>query len=962
MNKIFKYFAIASALLLSNVVSAQILITRDLMGKTSYSVAAEVVDSLTNEPISFASVYLKHPKDTLITNFSLTDTLGKVKLTEVTQGEYDFFVEYMGYKPYRRGVYIRGDKEMPVIKLQLDREALKAARVSAVGNAIEFKQDTVIYNASSFRSLAGDNLSDLLKKMPGVEVSSSGEVKVNGKAVSKITVNGKTFFMGDNKAALDNLPAQFVDKVKVVDKETDEAEFTGIKAGEKEKVMDVELKEEYKKGFFGNLKLAGGSSIKDRNASEFVANKDFIYDASAMASAYGEKNQLTLISNARNVVAEEQYGYFSISNGLDDLSLGTDGLHSNWSAGANLNTDAVKGLAVNVSTLYNSEAADKHSRSDRTTFLNGGKDMFETSETVGSGTLETANLKFQLEKKDTKKYFFTFTPAFRYKNYNEASTTMSSSSVEDVEMNGTEAFTSTSAKLYSTDGYINLGVREFGKPRRSLSMYANYALQAQDGFKDDISSTWFHDDNPLDRNLHYADDMNSSLVYTTIQYVEPFGDKWALRTSLSGDFTFRSSTSVAHNADGTKNDYFSSVTDNRYTSYSGDILGQYMKGRTSLQFGGTLRAVNNENYARSYGLDTRTGVGEWQKSISPYLRYMTSIKGMRWQTYIMSSTSSPSGSSIVPTFNIVNPTRLTVGNIYLRPSSQSTLYTNLFGRVKDVTVNMYLQYMHTENGSISAVWFDENNIRYSMPVNSAKPSGRFMANAHFTIPLNKEKTVSVEYSPTFNSTRAVGYQAKGMLAGFNPDTFDYSAFMKDFWGNASGDRFYSGQSGFRESLTNQYSIGNMLRLALNFDRFRMYARAQFTNNRSTYSLDPRANTNTWNNRFSIAPEYSAPHDWEFSAAGAYIMRTGYGEGYDDNYFDFGLRVTKNFKAFSIGLIGSNLLNNERSLRRVISDDFVQDSYSVIVGRKLLLNITYNFGKMNAAKSQSARNASINMMY
>lgn len=152
--------------------------------------------------------------------------------------------------------------------MQPDDKVLKAASVSAVGTPMEMKGDTLIYNASSFRVMSNDNLADLLKKMPGVEVGEDGTVKVNGKEVSKITVGGRTFFLGDNKATLDNLPAKIVDKVKVIDKESESAEFTGIK-GEKEKVMDVELKEEYKSGWFGNAKLSGGTTAYGKDGNGF---------------------------------------------------------------------------------------------------------------------------------------------------------------------------------------------------------------------------------------------------------------------------------------------------------------------------------------------------------------------------------------------------------------------------------------------------------------------------------------------------------------------------------------------------------------------------------------------------------------------------------------------------------------------------------------------------------------------
>lgn len=241
MKGIYIALALLFAASFTARLDAQIAISEDMFGRTSFTVKAQVLDSLTREPIAFASAYLRHPKDTVITSFALTDTLGKAELKKVAKGEHLLCIEYLGYRPVYKKIYVRGNYDAKTILMRPDDKMLKAASVSAVGTPMEMKGDTLVYNASSFRVMSNDNLADLLKKMPGVEVGEDGTVKVNGKEVSKITVGGRTFFLGDNKATLDNLPARIVDKVKVIDKESESAEFTGIK-GDKEKVMDVELK------------------------------------------------------------------------------------------------------------------------------------------------------------------------------------------------------------------------------------------------------------------------------------------------------------------------------------------------------------------------------------------------------------------------------------------------------------------------------------------------------------------------------------------------------------------------------------------------------------------------------------------------------------------------------------------------------------------------------------------------
>ncbi len=149
---------------------------------------------------------------------------------------------------------------MGTIKLQINENYLKAAMVTDVGNPIIVKKDTVEFNASSFQVGANAMLKDLLMRMPGMEITDEGKVKFNGEVIDKLTVGGRTFFFDDQSTALNNLPAAIVDKIRVIDRESEQTRASGIQDGNREKVMDVALKKEYEKGLFGNVGLKGGTT------------------------------------------------------------------------------------------------------------------------------------------------------------------------------------------------------------------------------------------------------------------------------------------------------------------------------------------------------------------------------------------------------------------------------------------------------------------------------------------------------------------------------------------------------------------------------------------------------------------------------------------------------------------------------------------------------------------------------
>lgn len=962
MKGIFIALALLFAASFTARLDAQIVISDDMFGRTSFKVTAQVLDSLTKEPVAFASAYLRHPKDTVITSFALTDTLGKATLKDVTKGEHLLCIEYLGYKPVYRKIFVRGNFDAKVILMQPDDKVLKAASVSAVGTPMEMKGDTLVYNASSFRVMSNDNLADLLKKMPGVEVGEDGTVKVNGKEVSKITVGGRTFFLGDNKATLDNLPARIVDKVKVIDKESESAEFTGIK-GDKEKVMDVELKEEYKSGWFGNAKLSGGTTASGKDDNGFKERKDLLFSGSAMVSAYGERNQLTTIANGYNFMAPGSGMLVMYDGNESDVpSLPYNGMHRRWQVGTNLNSDVIKGFTTDASVVYSSENVDKRSRTDRTSFKEDG-DLFDTSDEVENGNLDKFSVRAEFKKKNRKKTSLYFRPSFTWYDHNSTSTVNSRSLMGEEKRNSSGSNSFSRIRGVSTAGNLTTGIKKLGKDRRALTLDVDYKLSSNDGNSTEYSKTTFASSGNEDiRDLTYDNNGSYSDISGSVNYVEPFGKNWALSATLSSRYSVRKSTSDASNADGSANDYYSSVSDNYYFSNVGQILAQYNKGKTNVQFGGQARLYKNENYARSFGLDTKTGVDEWQTTLSPFVNVRYSDKNNNVYFRLSSRTARPSSASIVPTFNIVNPTRITAGNIYLKPVTTESATASYRGSWGKARFNGWMFGDYSSNSQVSAIWFDKNSIRYSIPVNTRKPSYTCSTDFDFFTPLSKDGKLQLSVSGGLVINRSVSYQSKGSLDGIDLDSFDYTGFMENFWGDASGDRFYSGQSGFQESLTRTLRTGLSTALTLNLERFSVQLAPAVNNSRSRYSLDSRANTNYWETFLNIRPSYTSPHEFEFQSDFSYVILRGYGSGYDDDYVRWNLSVGKNIKSFNITLTAQDLLDSAKSLRRTVQDDYVQNSYTNVLGRRIILSFTWNFGKMDASKSGAAQNAMWNMAY
>ncbi|MCQ2142400.1 MAG: carboxypeptidase-like regulatory domain-containing protein, partial [Bacteroidales bacterium] len=271
-------------------------------------VSVQLIDASNDEPVGFATVSLTPKGAAKPSKYGLTDDQGKGKLEGVRPGNYTFKAEIMGYKSFEKVLDVKENVDLGKVKLSLDQKVLDAASVSAVGNPIVVKKDTIEYNASSFKTTENDVLEDLLKKLPGVEINEDGSITANGKTISKITIDGKTFFLNDPQLASKNLPAKMIEKVKVIEKKSDQAEFTGIDDGEEEQIIDLSVKKGMMNGLIGNMSLGGGHDVPSTDVQG-----DYRFQGAGFMGKFTEKSNLSLIVNANNT---NNRGFNDLSGGM----------------------------------------------------------------------------------------------------------------------------------------------------------------------------------------------------------------------------------------------------------------------------------------------------------------------------------------------------------------------------------------------------------------------------------------------------------------------------------------------------------------------------------------------------------------------------------------------------------------------------------------------------------------------
>ena len=956
-----------SALIMSLCVGftahAQVYIFNENMLKERMSeIKTMVLDSLTNEPVSYASVYVIPSKDTTITNFTLTDAKGEACLDEVPFGSYVFHVEMMGYKPFVTERYFREEKvDLGIIRLQVDEHFLEAATITAAGNPIVIKKDTVEFNASSFRVGTNAMLKDLLQRMPGMEITDDGKVKFNGEEIDKLTVGGRTFFFGDQSTALNNLPAAVVDKIRVIDRESEQTRASGIQDGSREKVLDVGLKKEYEKGWFGNVGVKGGTTIGGQDGvNPLQDDRGLLWGGNALVSAYTEKDQLTVIANGQNV--DDSNVVVIISDDEGQRSSLDQGLSTAAQLGVNYNTSRIKDVETTVSANYKYTDTDSGSQTERTTFQEDGN-LNSSTENSGKQFANALNTNVEF-KKEKGKVWFHFTPSFRFNKIDESGTGSSETYRTGTFVNSSD---NTSHRLSSSNNTglrADVTFRELGgKKNRNLrfDFNGNYGVTDEESNESSVLKTAGGVNSYA---MRYLLDSQSYGFGGSAQYTEPIGDKWTLSASAELNWAKYNKNRDAFNADG-KNDYYSSVSNNHYLTQLYGVTAQYKFGEDSwFTLGGRVSGILNETYSKSFGIEEYTGNGQWDWFVTPNIRFQYSKGNDRFSLYASGYGQRPNSSRMLPVLNIADPSRLSLGNVFLKPYTTTSFGGNWTRNDKErfSTLMVYVDGQLNTTPIIYARWYDADGILYSIPVNSRKPGVTASLTANYTTPLDAKKAWSLTLSSVVAYSSSTSYQAKTALPGLDKDNFDYSAFMDEFWGNADGDRFYGGLSGFGESRTRSFSPYAGFTVKYNQDHYSFSVGANTQGSIARYSLDPSINMNTLDTKITARGSYTTKHEFEFNSDISYVFYKGYAVGYGDPEWRWYASVSKNIGAFNLSVKVYDILNQTRRLTHTVTANYEEDSYRLCMGRYILFGVKWNFGKMNAVHSARAQQAAWNMLF
>lgn len=894
--------------------------------QSGVNVTGSVVEQGSDTPIEQATVRLLNVKDSAMVRGVVSARNGSFTLKNVKKGSYLLHVTFIGYDPLYQPLQITGKKNpVNVGKLELSDGAIELGEAVVIGKAPEVtvRNDTVEYNADSYKVTEGSVLEDLLKKMPGVEVDSEGKITVNGKEVKKVMVDGKEFFSDDPKVASKNLPAKMIDKLQVLDKKSDMAQMTGFDDGEEETVINLTVKPGMKQGWFGNA--YGGYGSKDR------------YEGNAMVNRFVNNDQITFMGGANNT---NNMGFSDLASTMFSGMGGGGGRRGGFGAGSGITSSGNAGLnfskefkpdklTLGGNTRYSHSDNDARSKSDRQNILPGDSSSYDNSEAMSRTKSDNFGVDFRLEWKPDTMTQLIFRPSFSLShsmndNFSDATT---------LDNERDTVNTNKSSNYSESNGYnLNASI-DFSRKLNNKGRVFSATLSGgnSDSYSDGMNRSdivYFNQTDALknsiiDQRSRYDNKGFNYRAY--VSWVEPIGHNNFIQATYSISQRKQEALKNVYNQDA---DGIYNVLDSAYSqSYRNNFISQ----RASLSFKSQREKFN---YTIGLNLDPSYSSSEnfvGDTTLSKITRKVVNLSPMAQFNYMFDKrtnlrimyngrTSQPSMTQLQPVADISDPTNITIGNPDLNPR-----YTNnVFIRFQQFTPEKQRAFMIMANGSYiinDIVSYTSYNQETGVKTTTYKNvNGNYSGNVRMMLntPL-KNKKFSINSMTMASFANSNGY--------INEEK------------NTNRNLILSERGGidFRSSYLDLGVNGNI--------RY----------NATSNSLQKENNQNTFNYGAGGYTTIYLPLDFKIESDVNWSTNSGYGDGFKQNEVLWNASASKSFLKNNQGTLRFkiyDILQQRSNISRSVTASYIQDSEYNTLGSYFMVHFIYRFSIFKGGASAS----------
>lgn len=964
-----------------------------------------VVDGTMNEPMPGASVVLLQPKDSVQAAGVSSDLEGKFKLPSVKAGNYILRISFMGFQTYYRNITLpKGNKSINLgeITLQEDSKLMKEAEVTAKLAQVEMKADTFIYNAEAYRLPEGSMLEELVKKLPGAEIDDDGNVKINGKSVSKIMVDGKEYFQNDTKMALKNLPSKLIKKLKSYDKKSDYTRITGIDDGEEETVLDLSVKKGMKEGWVGNFDGAYGT--EDR------------YSLKANVNRFLDHSYMSVIGSRNNV---NDFGgrWGGGGNGITTSTMG--GVTFAWENGKPDYSAGLLKMGGNV--RYNSSDSESESRTNSEMFLPSGTSQFSNSKNRGTNWNQNINANFQLEWFPDSMTNIMFRPNFSHSNGNSFSNNHSVTfnrspfeagltdpveeyeqmdDQENIRVNGNQRINSGDNNNNNVNGWLQVN-RRLVVPGRNLTLSVDGSYSESNSESYSRSMIRYYQRNEV--NADYQNTSSPSKNYSyqgRLSYTEPILKGTVVQASYQIQYRFQDSKRkmmiyeeledslmkyLPYDYDRVTamNLYNGTYRGMYFTDYGIDLTdliedkenSQYAKYKELNQSVNLMLRYNNK-FENGSELFFNMGVN-WQPqrtemdykkrdidtTVVRHIQNWAPRFNMRWKISNTSqlriryfgNMSQPSMTNLIEVMDNSNPLYISTGNAGLKSSWNDRFNVDYNNYITEKQMGWNFNgWANINRRSISnaTIYDTQSGISYSRPMNI---DGNWNAGAWmgFNTALDKGKYFNLSWNQNINYSNNVGYISSDLDANakqYVSGTVDMSGLFD----------YMERNDLLKRSTTKNTNLGENLRINYRNDLLEIGVNGGMNYQHARNDMQKNGNRDTWFFNYGGNFVINTPWDMQFSSDISQQSRRGYDDAsMNTNELIWNAQISQNFlksKNATVSVQWYDILRERSSISRNYSATNRSDTWTNAIHSYVMVHLIYRF---NLVGNKEARAAGFN---
>ena len=923
-------------------------------------VSGAIIDRDTKDPVEQVTVQLLKTDSTYVTG-AISNEKGLFHLNAPENGKYLLKITSVGYKPTVKSVVIEQDKNLALGNVVVGADAimLKGAVVTAMAQKVTLKEDTFVYNSAAYRTPEGSVVEELVKRLPGAEVSDDGTIKINGKEVKKILVDGKEFMTGDTKTALKNLPTSIIDKIKAYDEKSDLSKVTGIDDGEEQTVLDFNVKKGMNKGLMSNIDLGIGN--KDR------------YSARGMGGYFNSNNRFMLFGNANNT-SDRGFGGGGPGRGFG----GGNGLNASKMLAANYNYEEKNKFKFNTSLRWNHSDGDVWSRRSSENFL-GSSSSFSNSLNQNFSRSDSWNGNIRLEWMPDTMTNILFRPSISWTTNDSRSTGISASynqdpyqytedplSDEGIEkmdevdavINRQKSVSLSYSKNNNIRGMLQLNRKLNNKGRNvTLRMDAKYTdkdsksislqnahlyLVQNEAGLDSTYQTNRYNLTPSKDYSYSAQATYSEPLWkaTFLQFSYKFTYSYSKSDRSTYDFSKYSFDGISPEygawgnylgrLDGELGDYRDDKLSrySEYRNYTHDIqvMMRFIRQKYNLNFGVMIQPQRSkfiQDYQGKYVDTVRTVT-----NVSPTLDFRYRFSKMsNLRVNYRGTTAQPSISQLLDITDNSDPLNVSMGNPGLKPSFTQNfrLFYNNFVQNHNKGVMTYINFSTTSNSISNKVTYDETTGgRITRPENingNWNVMGAFMFNC------------SIDSTGVWNINT-------GTNLGYN----HYVSYL-------SLDKSQDSQ----KNTTQNTTWNERLSLSYRNDWLELSLDGTLAYNHAKNKLQPNSNLDTWQFSYGPSMTLTAPWGTSLNTSLSCSSRRGYSdESMNTDEFVWNAQLSQGFlkgKPLTVMLQFYDLLHQQSTFSRAISSISRTDTEYNAINSYAMLHVVY---RMNLFGGKDAR--------